>query len=77
MVSHFVKARLKKGGDGWILTIALIGGVNFASLNSNSTGLSDPYVVLACNGRTRTSSVKLQTCDLSGTVQYLYPIVVC
>ncbi|KAK4768091.1 hypothetical protein SAY87_003232 [Trapa incisa] len=54
MVSHFVKARLKKGGDGWILTIALIGGVNFASLNSNSTGLSDPYVVLACNGRTRT-----------------------
>lgn len=25
------------------------------------TGFSDPYVVFTCNGKTRTSSVKLQT----------------
>ncbi|XP_031405014.1 C2 and GRAM domain-containing protein At5g50170 isoform X1 [Punica granatum] len=69
MVLHFVKARLQKGGDhglkaqgaGWILTVALIEGMNLASLDS--TGLPDPYVVLTCNGRMRTSSVKLQTCD--------------
>ncbi|KAF8037069.1 hypothetical protein BT93_B0092 [Corymbia citriodora subsp. variegata] len=69
MASHFVQARLRRGsdhgvkaqGDGWILTIALIEGTNMASLAS--TGYSDPYVVFTCNGRTKTSSVKLQTCD--------------
>ncbi|KAK4842805.1 hypothetical protein QYF36_000316 [Acer negundo] len=69
MVSHFVQARLQRGndhgvksqGDGWVLTIALIEGVNLAALES--TGFSDPYVVFTCNGKTRTSSVKLQTCD--------------
>ncbi|KZV34749.1 hypothetical protein F511_00651 [Dorcoceras hygrometricum] len=67
MMMHFVDARLRRGsdsgikaqGDGWILTIALIEGANLASLSS--TELSDPYVVFTCNGRTRTSSVKLQT----------------
>ncbi|XP_073124077.1 C2 and GRAM domain-containing protein At5g50170 isoform X1 [Henckelia pumila] len=67
MIMHFVDARLRRGsdsgvrahGDGWILTIALIEGANLTSLNS--TELSDPYVVFTCNGKTRTSSVKLQT----------------
>ncbi|KDO69491.1 hypothetical protein CISIN_1g001703mg [Citrus sinensis] len=69
MVGHFVRARLRKGsdhgvkaqGDGWVLTVALVEGVNLAS--SEMTGLSDPYVVFTCNGKTRTSSVQLQTCD--------------
>ncbi|XP_006476881.2 C2 and GRAM domain-containing protein At5g50170 isoform X3 [Citrus sinensis] len=69
MVGHFVRARLRKGsdhgvkaqGDGWVLTVALVEGVNLASLEM--TGLSDPYVVFTCNGKTRTSSVQLQTCD--------------
>ncbi|XP_071903699.1 C2 and GRAM domain-containing protein At5g50170 isoform X3 [Coffea arabica] len=67
MVSHFVQARLKRGsdhgvkaqGDGWVLTIALIEGAKLASLDS--TELPDPYVVFTCNGKSRTSSVKLQT----------------
>lgn len=54
---HGVKAQ----GDGWVLTVALIEGVNIASLES--TGFCDPYVVFTCNGKTRTSSVKLQSCD--------------
>ncbi|CAB4311102.1 unnamed protein product [Prunus armeniaca] len=69
MVLHFVQARLKKGsdngvkaqGDGWVLTVALIEGNNLASLDSS--GFSDPYVIFTCNGKTRTSSVKLQTSD--------------
>lgn len=67
MVSHFIQARLKRGsdhgvkgqGDGWILTIALIEGVNISSLDSS--GSSDPCVVFTCNGKKRTSSVELQT----------------
>ena len=54
---HGVKAQ----GDGWVLTIALIEGINLASLES--TEFSGPYVVFTCNGKTRTSSVQLQTCD--------------
>ncbi|KAI3876690.1 hypothetical protein MKX03_034199 [Papaver bracteatum] len=69
MITHFVQARLQKGsdhgvksqGDGWMLTVALIEGSDIASADSNS--FSDPYVVFTCNGKTRTSSVKLQTCD--------------
>uniref|UniRef100_K7KL01 C2 and GRAM domain-containing protein n=1 Tax=Glycine max TaxID=3847 RepID=K7KL01_SOYBN len=69
MVSHFVQARfqmgtdhgLKANGDGWVLTVALIEGVDLASLESE--GLSDPYVVFTCNGQTRSSSVKLQMPD--------------
>ncbi|XP_044486816.1 C2 and GRAM domain-containing protein At5g50170 isoform X2 [Mangifera indica] len=69
MISHFAQARLHRGsdhgvkgqGDGWVLTVALIEGVSLASLES--VGLPDPYVVFTCNGKTTTSSVKLQTCD--------------
>ncbi|KAL6181817.1 hypothetical protein ACLB2K_048466 [Fragaria x ananassa] len=69
MAHHFVQARLQQGsdhgvksqGDGWVLTVALIEGTNLASLNSS--GFSDPYVVFTSNGKTRTSSVRLQTTD--------------
>ncbi|XP_050376095.1 C2 and GRAM domain-containing protein At5g50170 [Argentina anserina] len=69
MVQHFVQARLQQGSDhgvksqghGWALTVALIEGTNLASLNSS--GFSDPYVVFTSNGKTRTSSVRLQTTD--------------
>lgn len=44
-----------------MLTIALIEGSNITSLDSS--GLYDPYVVFTCNGKTRTSSVKLQESD--------------
>ncbi|GAU29916.1 hypothetical protein TSUD_148240, partial [Trifolium subterraneum] len=69
MVAHFVQARFQMGtdhgmkahGDGWVVTVALIEGVDLASLES--TGFSDPYVVFTCNGQTRSSSVKLETSD--------------
>nr|XP_043608416.1 C2 and GRAM domain-containing protein At5g50170 [Erigeron canadensis] len=69
MVSHFVQARLCRGndhgvkaqGEGWVLTVAIVEATNLAPLDSS--GFSDPYVVLTCNGKTRTSSVKLQTLD--------------
>ncbi|KAL6524530.1 hypothetical protein OROHE_016201 [Orobanche hederae] len=69
MISHFVEARLRRGsdhgvkaqGDGWVLTVALIEGANLAWMNSME--IPDPYVVFTCNGKTRTSSVKLQTLD--------------
>ncbi|KAL9271734.1 C2 and GRAM domain-containing protein [Drosera capensis] len=66
MVSHFIAARLQKGGDhgveakgdGWVVTVALVEAVNLPSVDA--TGDPDPYVVLTCNGKTRTSSVQLQ-----------------
>ncbi|XP_047182304.1 C2 and GRAM domain-containing protein At1g03370 isoform X1 [Vigna umbellata] len=66
IISRFIKARAQKGsdhgikaqGDGWLLTVALIEGCNLASVDSS--GLSDPYVVFTCNGKTRTSSIKFQ-----------------
>ncbi|VVB15527.1 unnamed protein product [Arabis nemorensis] len=69
MTVHFIQARLHQGrdhgvktnGKGWILTIALIKGTNLASVEA--TELFDPYVVFTCNGKTRTSSVKLQSQD--------------
>ncbi|XP_071703726.1 C2 and GRAM domain-containing protein At5g50170 [Rutidosis leptorrhynchoides] len=69
MVTHFVQATLHRGndhgvkaqGEGWVLTVAIIEGTKLAPLDSS--GFSDPYVVLTCNGKTRTSSVKLQTLD--------------
>ncbi|KFK26649.1 hypothetical protein AALP_AA8G275600 [Arabis alpina] len=69
MTVHFIQARLHRGRDhgvkanskGWILTIALIKGTNLASVEA--TELFDPYVVFTCNGKTRTSSVKLQSQD--------------
>ncbi|XP_052732347.1 C2 and GRAM domain-containing protein At5g50170 isoform X4 [Vigna angularis] len=67
MLSHFVQARFQMGTDhglkahgvGWVLTVALIEGVDLASLESER--VSDPYVVFTCNAQTRSSSVKLQT----------------
>ncbi|KMT10701.1 hypothetical protein BVRB_5g118100 [Beta vulgaris subsp. vulgaris] len=69
MISLFVQARLRVGsdhgirsqGDGWVVTVALVEAVNLPSLDT--LGSSDPFVVLTCNGKTRTSSVQLQTCD--------------
>ncbi|XP_030941155.1 C2 and GRAM domain-containing protein At5g50170 isoform X1 [Quercus lobata] len=66
MISRFIQARFQRGsdhgvksqGDGWVLTIALIEGINLASLES--TEFCNPYVVFTCNGKTRTSSVQLQ-----------------
>ncbi|KAF9590232.1 hypothetical protein IFM89_032010 [Coptis chinensis] len=69
MISHFIQARLhresdhgvKSQGDGWVLTVALVEGNSITSMDPS--GLSDPYVVFTCNGKSRTSSVKLQTRD--------------
>lgn len=44
-----------------MLTVALIEGNKLAPLDCS--GFLDPFVVLTCNGKTRTSSVKLQTLD--------------
>jgi hypothetical protein len=69
LISRFMQARVQQGsdhgikaqGDGWLLTVALIEGSNFAAVDS--TGFSDPYVVFTCNGKTRTSSIKFQKTD--------------
>lgn len=69
LISRFMQARVQKGsdhgikaqGDGWLLTVALIEGVNLAAVDSS--GSSDPYVVFTCNGKTRTSSIKFQKSD--------------
>lgn len=52
---------IKSQGDGWVVTVALVEAINLPSLDL--TGVSDPFVVLTCNGKTRTSSVQLQTCN--------------
>ncbi|KAE7995192.1 hypothetical protein FH972_000019 [Carpinus fangiana] len=70
LISRFMQARVQKGsgdhgikaqGDGWLLTVALIEGINLAAVDSS--GSSDPYVVFTCNGKTRTSSIKFQKSD--------------
>ncbi|KAK1318607.1 C2 and GRAM domain-containing protein [Acorus calamus] len=69
MILHFIQARFRKGsdhgvkaqGDGWLLSVALIEGNNLLPADSNV--FSDPYVVFTCNGKSRTSSVQLQTFD--------------
>ncbi|KAK7292499.1 hypothetical protein RIF29_08280 [Crotalaria pallida] len=69
LISRFMQARAKQGsdhgikaqGDGWLLTVALIEGSDLAAVDSS--GLSDPYVVFTCNGKTRTSSIKFQKSD--------------
>ncbi|XP_052202357.1 C2 and GRAM domain-containing protein At1g03370 isoform X2 [Diospyros lotus] len=69
LISRFMQARAQKGsdhgvkaqGDGWLLTVALIEGSNFAAVDSS--GFSDPYVVFTCNGKTKTSSIKFQKSD--------------
>ncbi|XP_010542178.1 PREDICTED: C2 and GRAM domain-containing protein At1g03370 [Tarenaya hassleriana] len=66
LISRFIQARKQKGtdhgvkahGDGWLLTVALIEGIDLAAVDSN--GHCDPYVVFTCNGKTRTSSIKFQ-----------------
>ncbi|XP_068664893.1 C2 and GRAM domain-containing protein At1g03370-like [Aristolochia californica] len=70
MISRFVQARVQRGsdhgvkaqGDGWLLTVALIEGEKLTSVDSaGHPDQPDPYVVFTCNGKIRTSSVKLQT----------------
>lgn len=69
MALHFIQARLYMGSDhgiksqsdGWLVTVALVEAVDLPPLDTR--GFSDPFVVLMCNGKTRTSSVQLQTCD--------------
>lgn len=51
---HGVKAL----GDGWLMTVTLIAGENLAP--TEACAYSNPYVVFTCNGRRRTSSVKLR-----------------
>ncbi|KAI3742762.1 hypothetical protein L1987_60457 [Smallanthus sonchifolius] len=69
LISRFMQARVQKGsdhgikatGDGWLLTVALVEGSNLPTVDSS--GLSDPFVVFTCNGKTRTSSIKFQKSD--------------
>jgi Ca2+-dependent lipid-binding protein len=42
--------------------VGLTEGVNLPK--ADDTGFSNPYVVFTCKGKTRTSSVKLQTLNL-------------
>lgn len=63
---------VKAQGDGWVLTVALIEGMNLASLDP--TDPPDPYVVLSCNGKTKTSSVQLQTLDPQWSGVHLFLI---
>uniref|UniRef100_A0A7N0UJP1 C2 and GRAM domain-containing protein n=1 Tax=Kalanchoe fedtschenkoi TaxID=63787 RepID=A0A7N0UJP1_KALFE len=66
MLARFMQARAQKStdhgvkaqGDGWLLTVALVEGSNVGVVDAS--GVSDPYVVFTCNGRTRTSSIKFQ-----------------
>jgi Ca2+-dependent lipid-binding protein len=69
---HGIKAQ----GDGWLLTVALIEGSNIAAVDSN--GLSNPYVVFTCNGKTRTSSIKFNKSDplWNGEYHIVYQLVV-
>ncbi|CAI7855384.1 unnamed protein product, partial [Closterium sp. NIES-53] len=50
----------KAEGEGWLLTVTLVQGEGVGEAGGLG-GKSDPYVVFTCNGKTRTSSVKLQT----------------
>uniref|UniRef100_A0A1J3DAE1 C2 and GRAM domain-containing protein n=1 Tax=Noccaea caerulescens TaxID=107243 RepID=A0A1J3DAE1_NOCCA len=66
LISRFMQARKQKGsdhgikahGDGWLLTVALIEGVDLAAVDPS--GHCDPYIVFSSNGKTRTSSIKFQ-----------------
>ncbi|CAA3028956.1 C2 and GRAM domain-containing At1g03370 [Olea europaea subsp. europaea] len=68
-ISRFLQARVQRGtdhgikaqGDGWLLTVALIEGINLAAVDAS--GFSDPYVLFTCNGKTKTSSIKFQKSD--------------
>ncbi|GJP73769.1 hypothetical protein CLOP_g4456 [Closterium sp. NIES-67] len=50
----------KAEGEGWLLTVTLVQGEGVGE-GGGLGSKSDPYVVFTCNGKTRTSSVKLQT----------------
>eukprot|EP00850_Spirogloea_muscicola_P005882 SM000027S09663 [mRNA] locus=s27:621504:627334:+ [translate_table: standard] len=66
-VNKFVRTRilqrgdhgLKANGEGWLVTVSLLEGQSLAA--AGLTGISDPYITFTCNGKSRTSSVKLQT----------------
>ncbi|KFK31345.1 hypothetical protein AALP_AA6G100200 [Arabis alpina] len=66
LISRFMQARKQKGsdhgikahGDGWLLTVALIEGVDLAAVDPS--GQCDPYIVFTSNGKARTSSIKFQ-----------------
>ncbi|CAI5934273.1 unnamed protein product, partial [Closterium sp. NIES-65] len=49
----------KAVGEGWLLTVSLVEGENIG--DAGVVMKADPFVVFACSGKTRTSSVKLQT----------------
>ncbi|CAM6037416.1 unnamed protein product [Sphagnum compactum] len=67
MIYQFVRARywqsgdhgVKAQGDGWLMTVTLIEGENFTVTEANT--FTNPFVVFTCNGKRRTSSVKLRT----------------
>lgn len=66
MVRKFVAARskisdhgVKAKGTGWLLSVTLVEAQDLYSIDSD--GSCDPYVVLTCNGKMRTSSVILGT----------------
>ncbi|KAH9308298.1 hypothetical protein KI387_036209, partial [Taxus chinensis] len=66
-IRTFLRARVCRGsdhgvkaqGEGWLLTVTLVSGEKLSPLDE--TGTRDPYVVFTCNGKARTSSVKLRT----------------
>ncbi|VFQ84808.1 unnamed protein product [Cuscuta campestris] len=68
LVSGFMQARVQRAkggdhgvkaqGDGWLLTVALLEGSDLVAVESG--GVSNPYVVFTCNGRTRASSIRFR-----------------
>ncbi|GBG74499.1 hypothetical protein CBR_g18909 [Chara braunii] len=50
---------VKTHEDSWLLTVTVLEAHSLP--NASPHGFSDPYIVITCNGKTRTSSVKLQT----------------
>ncbi|KAH7424959.1 hypothetical protein KP509_11G034000, partial [Ceratopteris richardii] len=52
---HGIKAK----GDGWLLAVTLVCAKNLPTLMESTA--PDPFVVFTCSGKSRTSSVKLQT----------------
>ncbi|CAI7808242.1 unnamed protein product [Closterium sp. NIES-53] len=62
IVSKYIKKGdhgKKAVGEGWLLTVSLVEGENIGE--SGVVMKADPFVVFTCSGKTRTSSVKLQT----------------
>lgn len=59
---------MKAQGDGWLTSVTLVEGENIALPDS---GTPSPYVVFTCNGKDRTSSVKLRTTHPTWRGEYL------